>query len=151
MKTNDTIKIKGHVKITLRDQDGRIADIKEYDNLVVTAGRTLIANSLWNPSVDTRVSHVELGTGTTAPANGDTALQTPAYRNALASGNNSSNVVTFTGYFTATETTGTYREAGLFINGSGTLGTGTLLSHVAINITKTSIQTMTIEWTISIV
>jgi len=123
---------------------------QEIDNMVVTAGRTLIANSIWQPSIDTRVSHVEVGTGTNAPANGDTALQTAVYRNALASGNNAANIVTLTGYYNLTETSGTFREAGLFINGTGTLGTGTLLSRVAINIAKTTSQTMTIEWTLTI-
>lgn len=145
----DIIKVKGRLKLTVRNPDGSIAQFQEVDNLVVTAGRTILANGLWNPVAVVRVSHIELGTGTNAPANGDTALQTPSYRNALASGNNVNNVATLTGFFNQTETSGTFREAGMFINGNGSLGTGTLLSRVAINITKSSIQTLTIEWEIT--
>lgn len=138
------------MKLIVRNADGSIARIQEQDNLVVSSGKTAVANALWSPSGTIKVSHIELGTGTTAPAAGDVALQTPSYRNALASGNNVNNIVSLTGFFGFTETTGTYREAGLFINGSGTLGTGTLLSRVAINITKTNVQTLTIEWTITV-
>lgn len=145
----EIIKVKGHVKITVRNEDGSIAQVQEVDNTVVTVGRAVIANAMWNPSAAPRVTYVELGTGTNAPAAGDTALQTPTYRNALASGNNVSNVVSLTGFFSLTETSGTFREAGLFIAGSLTIGTGTLLSRVAINITKSTIQTMTVEWEIT--
>ena len=147
------LKIKGHLKCTLRNLDGSIVEIKEYDNLVVTAGRTGIASHLTagSPSPTTlRVNYVALGTGVTAPANGDTTLQTEVYRKATASAANASNVATITGYYTAAETSGTYREAGLFMSGTGAADSGTLLSRVAINITKSVAQTLTIEWSVSI-
>ncbi|MFA6429769.1 MAG: hypothetical protein WCV84_04710 [Patescibacteria group bacterium] len=147
---HDHLTLKGRVRLAVWNPDGSLASEQIVDNLVVTAGRALLAQAFANPSIDVRVSHVELGTGTTAPANGDTVLETPSYRNAIASALNVSNVATLTGFFSATECNGTYREAGLFINGTGSLGTGTLLSRVAINITKSAIQTLTIEWAITL-
>lgn len=144
----DSFTITGRVTITVEGPEG--PRVYKYDNTVATVGKAAIADALWDPSGGIQVSYVELGSGTTAPAAGDTALETPVYRNALASGNNISNVATLTGFFSATETNGTYREAGLYIGGSGTLGTGTLLSHVAINVTKSASETLTIEWSISI-
>lgn len=122
------------------------------ENLVPTVGRTMIANNLTDatPTDVMLINKAELGSGVTAPANGDTALQTPVYRNDVASLTNSSNIAYITAFFNATETTGTYREAGLYSNGSGTLGNGVLVSRVAINVTKSSSETFTIDWQLTI-
>ena len=152
-KINDSLTMKGRVRLCVWNPDGSLAQEQKVDNLVVTAGKTAIANHLTagSPSPTAlRVNYVALGTGTNAPAAGDTTLQTETYRKATASAGNTVGVATVTGYYTATETTGTYREAGLFMGGTASANTGTLLSRVAINITKTSIQTLTIEWTITI-
>src|SRR3990167_7746882 len=109
------------------------------ENLIPTTGRAAIANALTDstPSpASLLVNYVALGTGTTAPANADTTLQTETYRNAIASRTNSSNIGYLTGFFSATETSGTFRECGLFIEGTASANTGTLFSHAAINITK---------------
>ncbi len=149
----DQVKAKGRVKICVFNADGSLAEEQEVDILVVTVGQTAIANQFvtGSPSPPTlRVNKIALGTGTNSPALGDTTLQTETFRKNTASANNVANVATVTGYFTAAETSGTYREAALFINGTGTVDTGTMLSRVAINVTKTTAQTMTIEWTLTI-
>lgn len=123
------------------------------ENIIPTAGRTAIAQHLTNasPSPSTLlVNYFGLGSGTTAPANGDTTLETEVFRNAVASRTNANNIAYITGFFASTDTSGTYREVGLFINGTGTANTGTLLSRVAVNITKTSVQTLTVDYTITI-
>lgn len=123
-----------------------------YENIVPTVGRTMIANNLTNsvPTNSPLIKYAELGSGTNTPANGDTALQTSTYRNAIASRTNASNVAYATAFFSATETSGTYREAGIFCDGSATAGTGILLSRVAINVTKSTSETLTIDWTLTI-
>ncbi len=123
-----------------------------YDNLVPTVGRAMIANNLTDTTPDNVMyaKYTEVGTGTNAPANGDTALQTSTYRNAVASRTNASNVGYVTAFYSATETSGTFREAGIFSDGSITQGTGVLLSRVAINVTKTTSNTLTIDWTLTI-
>ena len=122
------------------------------ENLIPTVGRTMIANNLTNvsPTNVMRITHCALGTSGTAPANGDTQLGTETYRNSIASITNSSNVAYATGFFSATETTGTFAECGIFSNGTGTVNTGVLLSHVLISITKTNTQTLTLDWTLTI-
>lgn len=145
-----------NVTVTLRDAlTGKIKLIQKRHNLIPTAGRAAIANQLTSssPSPDPlRINNCAVGTGTNAPANSDTQLQTESYRNNVASETNSTNVAYVTGFFGATECNGTYREAGLFIAGSGTgnPNTGTLLSRVAINITKSNTETLTLDWTITI-
>lgn len=147
-------RITGHWKFTIRDaKTGEIKRVQEYDNLIPTVGRTAIAAHLTDatPSPTTLlVSHIALGSSTTAPANGDTQLGTETYRNAVASLTNASNIAYITGFFSATETTGTYREAGAFIAGTGSANSGTILSHVSINVTKTSTETLTVDFTITI-
>ena len=149
----EAIKLKGRLHIAVWNDDGTLADEQIVDNLIVTVGKAAIANQLTagSPSPDPLlVNYVALGTGTNAPAAGDTTLQTETYRKVTASANNVSNVASITGFFTAAETSGTFREAGLFIAGTASDNTGTLLSRVAINIAKTTAQTMTISWSITI-
>jgi len=68
------------------------------------------------------------------------------YRNAIASRTNAVNVGYATAFFNQTEVTGTFREAGIFCNASGTANSGVLLSHVNINVTKSNTQKLTIDW-----
>lgn len=126
--------------------------VEIYENIVPTVGRTMLANNLTNvsPTNVPRIKYAEVGSGTNSPANGDTTLQTSTYRNVIASITNAANIAYATAFFNATETTGTYREAGIFCDGSASAGTGVLLSRVAINVTKTSSETLTIDWALTI-
>ena len=153
MKSKESIGLKGHYKFTLTDIHTGEVRVYEYDNLIVTAGRTALANHLTNavPTVTPlRINFTALGTGTTAPANGDTQLQTEVFRKATASETNSNNVAFVTAFYTASEVSGTFREAGLFIAGTITANSGTLFSRVAINITKSLSESLTIDYTITI-
>ena len=132
-----------------------IVSIKEYSNLVPTAGLEAISDHLANnsPTPSTlKINNVALGTGTTAPAAGDTTLETEVYRNNVASSTNSGAIAYVSGFFSATEDDDTYREVGLFINGDGTGNpdTGTLFSRSAINITKSNTETLTIDYTLTL-
>jgi hypothetical protein len=112
----------------------------------------LFASHLTNPSPATPLlaTYAAVGSGTNAPANGNTQLQTEAYRNAVASRTSASNIAFVTAFFGATEAVGTHKEAGIFAGGSGTANTGTLLSRVAIDIVKTNTQTLTLDWTLTV-
>lgn len=130
----------------------RIVGRDVVDNIIPTVGRTMIANNLTNvsPTNVMYIKYAELGTGATAPANGNTALQTSSYRNAIASRTNASNVGYATAFFGATECSGTYAEAGIFSDGTASAGTGILVSRVAISVTKSASQTLTIDWSLTI-
>lgn len=123
------------------------------ENLLPTVGRTAIAQHLSavSPTPSSLlVNYGAVGTGTNAAANGDTTLQTETFRNAIASRTNANNVAYITIFLATTDVTGTLREVGLFINGSASANTGTLFSRAIINRTKTSIQTLTIDHTVTI-
>lgn len=120
-------------------------------NIIPTVGRSVLAQRLANTTTYTGiVNKVALGTGNTAPANSDTQLATESYRNNAASLTYADNIAYITGFFTATETSGTFAEAGLFIDGTGSANTGQLFSRVLVAVTKTTLQTLTIDWVLTI-
>lgn len=132
------------------------AEMMVFENLVPTVCRTMIANNLIDSTPDNEmvVEYIALGSGTNAPANGDTTLDTEQYRNIVASKTNSSNVAYVSGFFSATECNGTYYEAGIFADATATTSSGILVSRVLLNspsgITKSATETLTIDWTITI-
>lgn len=140
---------KGHVRLIFRDKEGNIVDVQEADNLVVDAGLAQVALATVDPTQSCRIAYVELGTGTNTPDAADVALQTSYIRKAVSSYGSASGVSTVTGYFDYSEANTTIREAGLFIGGTASAGTGTLFSRVALNVTKTGAATLTVEWTIT--
>ena len=149
----EKVGLKGVYKFTARDaKTGKVLRTYTYENLVPTVARTMIANNLTSgaPTNVMKITHCALGSSATAPANADTQLGTEVYRNAIASLTNSANLAYATGFFSATETSGTYAEAGIFSNGTGTANSGILVSHVAISITKSTSVTLTLDWTLTI-
>lgn len=137
----------------VRELNARCATRRfEVSNLVPTVGRAMIANNLTDatPTNAMRINYVALGSNVAAPANGDTTLGTETYRNEVASETNSDNIAYVTGFFTALEVDGTFKEAGLFSDGTGTVDTGVLFSHVAIDVTKSDTETLTIDWTLTL-
>lgn len=127
-------------------------EVMEYDNIIPTAGFTLITNNLTDPTPTNSIllNKAVLGTGTNPPLLGDTQLQTEVYRNDLASRTNQGAIAYVTAFFNATEVSGTFREAGIVADGDAAPNTGVLFSHVAINITKSLTQTLTLDWTLTL-
>ena len=165
--TSDKVRISGSVRITIRDATkcsdlcehsrsicaAPIKRVYEEHNLITTVGRQMIADQLATTSpVNTpKITHVALGTNATAPVSGNTQLGTETFRNAVASLTFSSNQVFATGFYTATEVTGTFEEAGLFSNGTGSANSGIIFSHVPLaSIVKGSSETLTVDWTITL-
>ncbi|MBA3756490.1 MAG: hypothetical protein H0X02_09785 [Nitrosomonas sp.] len=150
---NETLTLKGKYKFTLTDINTGEVQVFEYDNIITSVGKAMIANNLTDatPENSMLLNKAALGSGTSTPVIGDYQLQTETYRNNIASKSNTSNFAYATAYFNATETSGTYREAGLFSNGTATANSGVLFSRVAINVTKTTSQTLTMDWTMTII
>jgi hypothetical protein len=152
-KKHQGLQLKGVYIFTLEDINTGERQIIRIPNLVPTVGRAAIADHLTSgsPSPSTLlINKAALGTGTTAPANGDTTLETETYRNNTASKTNADNIAYVTAFFSATEVDGTFKEVGLFINGEAGADTGTLFSRAAIDITKSNTQTLTIDYVLTI-
>jgi len=145
---NDSIKITGDVKIDIIGADGAVKDSREIKNLVVTSGKTFIASRMVGVA-STVMGWMELGTGTTAAAVGDTALQTAisGSRVTLTSGTSSTNVVTYVASFPAGTGTGAVTEAGVFNASSA----GTMLCRTVFSVVnKGAADAMSITWTITV-
>jgi len=118
-------------------------------NIIPTAGRAVIARWIaGNNTYDASngANYGSLGDDNTTPANGDTILGNETYRKAISSPSFSSNVAYLSNFYTATEVTGTFEEAGWHIDGGAGVDTGQLLSHfLTTSITKSGTETLTIE------
>lgn len=138
---NDDLKLKGKLTIALNDEV-----VQEVDNLVVTAGKGYVASRIKDASA-TAMSHMAIGSGTTNPAAGDTALETELGRVSLTSTSVSGAVVTYVATFAAGTGTGAVTEAGI-LNASSS---GTLLCRTEFNVVnKGSSDSMTVTWTVTV-
>lgn len=122
MQAQSGFKIGGRFRFITRDsQTGKVKRISDWHkNLVVNGtgtGINIIARLLGNDSTyPLPITKAKIGTGTTAPANGDTDLQTPTFtKNTVASQVISGGVVTISFFLTDAElANGTYTEFGIF-------------------------------------
>ena len=155
MKLQDQIAVPtGKILIELRDaKTGRLKFQDLVKNMFVTAGKNSLADGLRGTTESTKgiITYCALGTGTTAPALTDTDLQTELVRKLISVRSVSGNVATFQTFFTTSEGNGTLREAGLFgDDATATANSGTLFCRAAINRTKTSSDTLTLSWAVTI-
>ena len=138
----ETIKITGWAKIELFGPDGRLKAVREITNLVVTVGLNHIADQMRDQG-EAAMSHVAIGTGTTAAAAGNTTLVTELDRNALTSVTGVTNTVTYIADWAAGDGTGAITEAGIFNADTD----GTLLSRIVFAvINKSANDALRITW-----
>lgn len=140
------IKVKGLVTAILRDEYGRVkARRKAVANLIVTNGKNGITDQLLASPTITKPTHMGIGTGTTAPAAGDTALQTEVVgtRQTIGKSRNN-NILTSVATFAADNGTGAITEAGIFT----AVTAGTLYSRVTFSvINKGANDSLELTWT----
>lgn len=152
--------LKGTVLVEARDREGNLVESREIDNLIVTRGKALMTYLLGALNSAVNPDYMAVGTGTTAPAAGNTTLETEIYRETI----NSYTAITTTVTDDTIEyvmtigegelTSGAVTEAGLFGSITGFVATaspdtGYLLSRVTFPaINKTSSLTLTITWKI---
>lgn len=137
----DQLAMKGHLTIALNGEA-----VQEVPNLVVTTGKNFVASRI-KDTTDAAMSHMAIGSGTTAAAAGDTALGTELDRQALTSTTVTNNTITYVATFGAGDGTGAVTEAGLFNAASG----GSLLCRTVFNVVnKGASDSMTIAWVVTV-
>jgi hypothetical protein len=140
------LSIRYNIIATWRDKAGNIIRQEKKHNLVATVGRAVIAQRLANDTTYTgTIKYCALGSNTTAPTSGDIQLGTETFRKAPTAYADISNKAYITVLFELAEAVGTHKEFGTFIDGSATPNSGQLFSHVAVDWTKASDQTLTID------
>lgn len=118
----ETIKLKGSFHFVHRDKEGRIKDVRDIKNLIVNAGKAAVAGLILTDVSVSDFDQIAIGTGTTAPAAGDTALETETHRSAGTGSRVTTSVTDDTAQLVVTfNFSGSYAitEAGVFNAGSG--------------------------------
>lgn len=146
MNTKDDIKATGSLRVVVYDKAGAVKEEREFKNLVVTVGKNFVASRIVGTASNV-MSHMAVGSGTTAAAAGDTALQTELGRVALASNTAALNVVTQTATFPAGTGTGAVTEAGIFNAASA----GTMFCRTVFAVVNKGVDdAMSVTWTVTV-
>lgn len=116
---NDKIKSQGVVSIELRGPDGELKEEREVKNLVTDQGLAFIADRMSGTPTKVAMSHLGLGTDTTAPAGAQTALLAELQRVAISSEtivttSVADDAIQYVATFPAGSATGALKEAGMF-------------------------------------
>jgi hypothetical protein len=142
---NDQLKVTGDVVVEIIGADGQIKDRREIKNLVVATGKTFIAGRM--VGTPTVMSHMAIGSGSTAAATGDTALSSSLGRVALTTSTSSGAVVTYVATFPPGTGTGAVVEAGVFNDPT----TGTMLCRTVFAVVNKGVDdAMSITWAITV-
>lgn len=142
----DSIKMTGELRITVTNPEGNVTQETVVPNLVVTSGKDFIAERMKDATTNV-MSHMAIGTGSTAAAAGNTALGTEAGRVALTSTTVTANAVAYVATFGAGTGTGAITEAGLFnASSSGDMLCRTVFSVI----NKGAADTLGITWTVTV-
>lgn len=145
------ITMTGAVTVVRTDALGNEVERREIKNLVVTAGKNVIASRLVG-TTSSVMSHMAIGSGQTSATAADTTLGTVlgtvTGANFTATNTAGTNSITYTGVFAAGTGTGTVYEAGIF---NGVPGTGSMLCRTTFPlVTKQAGDSITITWVVTV-
>lgn len=143
---NEGLKLRGDVALVLRDKDGNVKSEQKVKNLIVDTGLNFICDRMKDD--ETAMTHMALGSGTTAPAAGNTSLESQlGSREALDSSTVSNNTITYVASFEAGDATGAVTEAAIFNAASG----GTMLCRVTFSVVnKAADDTLSVNWQLTL-
>jgi hypothetical protein len=147
---NDSLKANGVLQLTLIDEAGNIKSTDTH-NLVVNTGLAYIASRM-RDTTQGAMSHMAIGSGTTAAAGSDTALGSQLARVVLDTTTIvptavAGDSVQYVSTFAAGTGTGAVTEAGLFnANTAGTM----LCRTVFPVINKGELDTLVITWKVTV-
>tara|TARA_R110000868_G_scaffold81718_6_gene231079 strand:- start:1556 stop:1981 length:426 start_codon:yes stop_codon:yes gene_type:complete len=138
---NDDLKLTGKLTIAINGET-----VKEVPNLVVTAGKGYVASRMKDTSA-TAMSHMAIGSGTTAAGASQTALVSELARTGLTSTTVSDADIVYVDTFAAGTGTGAVTEAAILNASSG----GTMLCRTVFSVVnKGASDAMTITWTVTV-
>lgn len=153
----ETLKMTGRVHVAVYDDAGTLKDERHIHNLVVTAGKAYIA-ALLQGAAPAAMTAMAVGTGTSAPAAGDTDLQSEittglsGTRVSITRTNPTSTVIRYVATWTAGQATnGAITEAGTFNAAAVGPASGTMLDRATFTaIPKGASDSLTITWDVTI-
>lgn len=135
----------GTPTITLYGPDGKIKQQFTVPNLIVQSGRDWMAARKVGDAAAV-MSHMAIGTGTTAPALGNTALEAEVSRRPLTSIETVGNVTTYEATFGQGHGTGAITEAAIF----NAAADGTMYNRTTFPVVnKQADDSMAITWAVT--
>tara|TARA_B110000902_G_scaffold115168_1_gene135325 strand:- start:393 stop:818 length:426 start_codon:yes stop_codon:yes gene_type:complete len=138
---HDNFNMIGHLSIAINDEV-----VQEVPNLVVTDGKEYVASRM-KDTTKAAMSHMAIGTVSTAAAASDSALGGQVNREALTSATVAGTTITYIATFGAGSGTGAITEAGLFNQSSA----GDMLCRTVFAvINKGQNDAMTISWSVTV-
>ena len=142
----ESVKVKGNLEVVLLDETGTQKDYRKVDNLVVAVGKDVIAARLLGNTIAV-MSHMAVGSSSTAAATSQTALGGELGRVALDSSSRSANTLTYVATFPAGTGTGSLAEAGIL----NAVSTGNLLCRTTFSaVSKAAGDTIVITWNVTV-
>lgn len=146
-QANDTpIKLLGQPTLNLYSRDGTLKQTVTHPNLVVAAGRTIVAKLLAGEAASL-MTHMAIGSGSATPNAADVTLGTELARVVFIEVIRDGTTITYTTSFDGVGE-GPVTEAGIFNAATG----GDMLCRATFGlITKEADDILTINWTITIV
>ena len=150
MKATEKIKgIKGFVRIEELNIETGEQKVFEADNMIMQAFYTLLFSFLNFDNLsltgdEFTITHLALGTGTTAVTSSDNALDTEIDRVAVTTKRIGVSSIETKIIIPPASAVGYIKEMGLFADGTSTPDSGTLLSRLLIDKQKTAV----LQWTI---
>lgn len=123
-------------------------------NLITATGQTLICDMLIDvASFDTGLTYHAIGTATTAVASGDTQLGAENNRLTITSKSRLNNVLTYSTFYTASQSAVSVEEAGMFGHNTASTAsnTGILFSHYLVYVDNASgLYDLTFDYRLSV-
>jgi hypothetical protein len=142
----ESVNVKGNLEVILLDETGKQKDYRKVNNLVVAVGKDVIASRLVGNTLAV-MSHMAVGSSSTAAATSQTALGTELGRVVLDSTSRATNTITYVATFPAGTGTGAITEAGILNAGA----TGNMLCRTVFGVvTKASGDTVVITWNVTV-
>ncbi len=124
------------------------------NNLITATGVALVGNMLIDvASFDTGLTYHAIGTTSTAVASGDSILGAESKRLTVTSKSRSSNVLTYSTFYTATQSAVSVQEAGMFGHNTASTAsnTGILFSHYLVHVDNASgLYDLTFNYTLQL-
>jgi len=146
--------MKNNVKLVFENVETGKKEIISLHNTECTVGKNSLASRMAGAEKG-QVTYFAIGTGDVsggnAPDVSDVALVDELIRKQISVRSSTGNTANFRIFFNTSEANGTLTEIGLFgDDASITPDSGTLFARAVIDKTKTSAETLTIDWSLDV-
>lgn len=144
---NESIQVTGTWNFIWSDKNGNEIHRRTEKNLVVTTGLQAIAAIMIDELPQECAVYLAMGTGSTAPAAGNTKLGTETVRKIVTTKTRSSGTVIYRFYFLTGEAVGDFTEWGVFLEATSAADSGRLLNRLVPTggVSKASNEQLTVE------